>query len=480
MPFWGGSFKISTVETLLEFIHAHVAEAPYLIFGLLLLAGFGLPVSEDVMLLASALLAAKHPDQLAPLFTGVFLGAYFSDLICYAFLGRYLGNKVFQIRFFSKLVKQKRIEKVGRFYQKYGVIVLLVGRFIPFGVRNALFFTAGLSKMNVWKFALTDLLACLLSCSAYFAVYYTFGENAVEMIQKGNRALLLLLPLALLVCWFYCRRKKMYQVSATSSLILLWTDQRIYESVSAKKFFQNINLDAGKGLKDQLTDIPHIKEEITNRKYGVKKFCDQFLSTCEDAQVVFLGSGIDPKSIDVAELYPKTSVFDVDMDNMQAKTDINKKIAGPSNIAFCQADVSNAREVVDTLSQHGYKKDRPTLVVAEGITYYISKELFRETLKALRTDKGGAAIEYSLPNEALTHPEMAVHYKNNFENVRSLLKWPTPLCRYTTQEISQLADFSGGQLSQTLNQQEIERERTGGNRHYQDHTGCIYISLILY
>ena len=226
------------MESLLEFIHAHVAEAPYLIFGLLLLAGFGLPISEDVMLLASALLAAKNPDQLAPLFTGVFLGAWFSDLICYAFLGRYLGNKVFQIKFFSKLVNQKHIQKVGQFYQQYGVVVLLVGRFIPFGVRNALFFTAGLSKMNAWKFALADLLACLLSCSTYFTLYYTFGERAVDAVQKGNRVLLLLLPLALLVWWFYYRRARMHQVSATSSLVLLWTDQRFTKALRQKSFFK--------------------------------------------------------------------------------------------------------------------------------------------------------------------------------------------------------------------------------------------------
>ena len=196
--------------------------------------------------------------------------------------------------------------------------------------------------------------------------------------------------------------------------------------------------------------------------------------------MVFLGSGIDPKSIDVAELYPQTSVFDVDMDNMQIKMEINQKIAGPSNIAFCKGNVGNAQEVVASLSQHGYSQDRVTLVVAEGIAYYVSKELFRESLKALSTQKGGAIIEYALPNEALTYPEMATNYKRNFENVQSLIKWPTPLCRYTTQEMSALADFLGGRLAQTLNQQEIERERTGENLHYKDHTGCLYVSLILF
>ncbi len=194
------------MEFLLEYIQAHIAYAPYLIFGLLLFGGINLPISEDVMLLTSALLAAKHPDMLLPLFFGVFLGAYCSDLVCYFFLGRYLGNKVFQIPFFAKFVSKERIHKIGLFYQKYGPWALIAGRFIPFGVRNALFFTAGLAKMNAWTFVLSDLLACLISTSTYFYLYYTFGEQAVAAIQRGNRVLLFLLPALLLAWWLYSRR----------------------------------------------------------------------------------------------------------------------------------------------------------------------------------------------------------------------------------------------------------------------------------
>lgn len=164
----------------------NVEMAPYLIFGLLCLAGFNIPVSEDLMIFISAILAAQNPDYMPQLFAGVFLGAYISDLICYGVMGRYLGNKIFQIKFLANMAPPERIEKVSKFYEKYGILTLLVGRFIPFGVRNALFLTAGLGKMNALKFAISDLIACTISCVSFFALYYTYGKTVIEYVKKGN------------------------------------------------------------------------------------------------------------------------------------------------------------------------------------------------------------------------------------------------------------------------------------------------------
>lgn len=174
------------IDQIMVYINTNVHMAPYIIFGLLLLAGFNIPVSEDLMLFTSAILAAKNPEYLYPLFTAVFLGAYLSDLICYGFIGRYLGPKIFGIKFFASMVTQERLDTVNAFFKKYGVFTLIFGRFVPFGFRNALFLSAGLGKMNAWKFAISDLIAATISCIVYFTVYYKFGESAIEYIKKSN------------------------------------------------------------------------------------------------------------------------------------------------------------------------------------------------------------------------------------------------------------------------------------------------------
>lgn len=174
------------MEAFLDFVQANVHLAPYAYFGLLFLAGFNIPVSEDLMLLTSALIAIKNPHMTYELFAGVFLGAYISDLICYGFMGRYLGEKMFKIKFFANMISQEKLDKVNGFYAKYGVLTLLIGRFIPFGVRNALFLTAGLGKMNAWKFAISDFIACVISCTFFFWLYFTYGESVVDLVKRGN------------------------------------------------------------------------------------------------------------------------------------------------------------------------------------------------------------------------------------------------------------------------------------------------------
>lgn len=167
-------------------INANVEWAPLIIFGLLFLAGFNIPVSEDLMLFTSAILAAKNPEYKYQLFIGVFAGAYISDLICYGFIGRYLGNKLFKIKFFASMITPEKLETINSFFKKYGVMTLILGRFVPFGFRNALFLSAGLGKMNAVKFALSDLLACTISCVSFFYIYFTYGEVAIEYVKKSN------------------------------------------------------------------------------------------------------------------------------------------------------------------------------------------------------------------------------------------------------------------------------------------------------
>jgi len=173
------------MESIALFIATHVAIAPFLIFFLLILAGFCLPISEDAMIFLSALLAHQNPNYFWQLFAGVYLGAYLGDLIAYS-LGRFLGIKILTAKGIRRLIHKKRIEKVAEHYKKYGILAIFIGRFIPFGVRNALFITAGVIRMRPVKFLITDFLACTLSTGTFFALYYHFGNAMVAAVKRFN------------------------------------------------------------------------------------------------------------------------------------------------------------------------------------------------------------------------------------------------------------------------------------------------------
>lgn len=186
------------MEDLIALIHQHVEFAHWIVFGALLLAGFNLPISEDAMLFISAYLAATHPEQLVPLFLGVYLGAYISDVMVY-WTGRVLGPRLFRLRMFAKT--RGKVTKISAYYERYGSVTLILGRFIPFGVRNALFLTAGVSGMKPWRFLVADGIGCTITVGTYFYLYYTFGEVMVEFVKRANIAIFALLIIAI-AAWF--------------------------------------------------------------------------------------------------------------------------------------------------------------------------------------------------------------------------------------------------------------------------------------
>lgn len=165
------------MDCVVPFIYQHLEYAPWIIFGALMLAGFNIPISEDLMLITAGVLAGTvMHEQKYQLFLFAFMGCYFSDWEAY-WLGRLLGRRMFYIRWFSKMVKLRRLRQAERFYSKYGMYTLLVGRFIPFGVRNVLFVTAGVSKMHFGKFISSDGIACLISNLTLFYIAYSCGKN---------------------------------------------------------------------------------------------------------------------------------------------------------------------------------------------------------------------------------------------------------------------------------------------------------------
>jgi membrane-associated protein len=172
------------MDAIIQFIFENAQYAHWIIFGALMLAGLNIPISEDLMIIFSAVLSATViPENTYKLFAAVFLGCYLSDWVCY-WIGRKFGPKLWNIRWFAKSFDRKKIDTVHGYYEKYGFMTLLLGRFIPFGVRNVLFLTAGLGKMSFRKFILSDGIACILSNTALFTLAYTVGKNYEALLSS--------------------------------------------------------------------------------------------------------------------------------------------------------------------------------------------------------------------------------------------------------------------------------------------------------
>ena len=199
-----------TVERLLSFAFdpAWNVEHRFGIFAclmlLLLLAGVGLPLPEDIPLtLAGFTISLQTQGRLAP---GYFLGAFAlvvvpiigGDLIAYT-MGRRFGLGLGQrIRLLRRLLTPARLARVQTWFTRYGAFAVFLGRQVA-GVRFVTFFTAGTMQMPVPKFVAFDLLGCTVSVPIWFtlgALASRYGGRWLEGAMNTASHTILLAVLA--------------------------------------------------------------------------------------------------------------------------------------------------------------------------------------------------------------------------------------------------------------------------------------------
>jgi O-methyltransferase involved in polyketide biosynthesis len=164
-------------------------------------------------------------------------------------------------------------------------------------------------------------------------------------------------------------------ISATSALVLNWTSKEIWESKNAREYFEGLDLSEGNNLLNRFDEqecYMHT-QSVTNRKYFVRKYTLEFLNTCQNenkkGQVIILAAGIAPLSVEIASLFPKSLVFDVDKYSMSEKEKYLNNIC--PNIKFIDCDITNIKLLKEKLLQHGWNPAQPVLLIMEGITYYL-------------------------------------------------------------------------------------------------------------
>ena len=201
------------MEGIFTYICENAHNAHWIIFCLLLLAGLNIPISEDVMLLSGGAIASSCiPDHTMRLFIWIFLGCYLSAWEAY-WIGRLLGPKLYKIPILKNIVTPARTDKLRHFYAKYGIFTFIFGRFCPGGIRNALFYSSGLTKMPFNLFILRDGIACAISSTVLFFVGYKFGENidvVLKIFHRYSQIVLILIitviSIALLFFWYKHRK----------------------------------------------------------------------------------------------------------------------------------------------------------------------------------------------------------------------------------------------------------------------------------
>lgn len=170
-----------------------------LIFLVLLAAGFGLPLPEDIPLVMGGVLVHRGQANLWVMILIGYLGIIVGDSIMFG-LGRRFGSKVGAVAhpapgFFARIVTPEKRARVEGMFKRHGEKIVMLARFLP-GVRTVTYFTAGSVGMRYSHFLLYDSIAALASAPLFVLLGYYFGadiEALLARIASGERKVITVL-----------------------------------------------------------------------------------------------------------------------------------------------------------------------------------------------------------------------------------------------------------------------------------------------
>lgn len=198
---------------LLQHLITIFAENGYIaVFIALMICGAGLPLPEDITLVAGGVIAGLGYANVHAMFALAMFGVLLGDAGIFL-LGHHYGARILQWRFVARVLTPSRYAKVQKKFEQYGNRMLFFARFLP-GMRTTIYLTAGAThRVSFLRFLLIDALAALISVPFWVYLGYFGADNhewLVKWIRRGQSslwALVGILVLTVLVLWWRHRRR---------------------------------------------------------------------------------------------------------------------------------------------------------------------------------------------------------------------------------------------------------------------------------
>ena len=156
---------------------------------------------DSLLFVAGALCAVGGMDLyvlMALLTTAAILG----DALNYS-IGRFVGNKVFSWED-SRWFNRKAFDQAHAFYEKYGPITIVLGRFMPF-IRTFAPFVAGVAHMRYPIFAFYNIVGGSLWVCSLTALGYWIGEHPWVKANFSLVALAMIIIPGLPALWIFSK-----------------------------------------------------------------------------------------------------------------------------------------------------------------------------------------------------------------------------------------------------------------------------------
>lgn len=268
-------------------------------------------------------------------------------------------------------------------------------------------------------------------------------------------------------------------LSQTSALVLICDRDISYQSPKSKEFLSYLDLSEGKKMYDKIKHLgPHVDEVIPNRKFLIHDYIGKILNDSKSpVQVLVMACGWDPIMVKMSEEFPEHSFFGVDNESVQLQEKIIQEIMPQSSVFYVQADITHVEYLIEKLSEKGWKKDEPTCLVLEGISYYINpKRLwlmlsdFKKNVKAGCFICGDFLVDWRKQSISKISETLALTVFDMIKESCSQEYYP-----YTTKKMQQNLEELNFDKVQFFTQDEIQKKRTGSYFPWESGEGHIQL-----
>ncbi len=172
------------MEVVVELL---VQQGSYLLlFAALVVAGLGIPLPEDLVMISGAILAQRGLTDLWLTVGVLAFGVFVGDTVLY-FFARRVGTAVYEWKLVKRMMPPERRAWIEQKIEKHGGLVVFCARHVA-GFRGPTFALAAIHGISYPRFIMWDMLALLISLPLWMGLGWYFGDSIDQLMNHTATA----------------------------------------------------------------------------------------------------------------------------------------------------------------------------------------------------------------------------------------------------------------------------------------------------
>jgi membrane protein DedA with SNARE-associated domain len=173
-----------------------------LLFVVVMLESFGVPLPGETALIAFGVLAAQGHYSIGSVIAVAAAGAIVGDNLGYWLIGRLGGRALFRRWRWLSRYSDRVLPPAERLMARHGGSVVFFGRFVSI-LRFTVAWVAGLSRMKWWRFFFWNAAGGIAWATAVGLIAYYGGKAVADAIARYGTYAAVVIVVALVLGWLF-------------------------------------------------------------------------------------------------------------------------------------------------------------------------------------------------------------------------------------------------------------------------------------